>query len=103
MDKESQMERINQFITEFQNEELVKKYLYDHTWLSGSSTTVQPIAIWSREIEVQWKCDKRIFDRFIDRLVAKNSDLFKNGIFWKTDGSCPSRIILLFTDEFCTK
>lgn len=101
MDKEAQLNRINQFITEFQNEKLVTKYLYEHTWLSGSSTTVRPITIWSREIDVQWKCDKRIFDRFIDRIIAKNSDLFKSGVFWKTDGSCPSRIVFFFTDEFC--
>lgn len=101
MDKEAKMKRINQFVAEFQDEKLAKKYLYDHTWLSGSSTTVRPITIWAREIEIQWKCDKRIFNKFIERIVAKYSDLFKTGIFWKTDGSCPSRIIFLFTDEFC--
>lgn len=25
---------------------MVKKNLYEHTWLSGSSTTVYPISVW---------------------------------------------------------
>ena len=92
--------RIYQFIEEFQNEEIVKKNIYGHTWLSGSSTTVRPITIWRNDIEIQWKSNRRVFDKFIKRMVEKYNDLFESGYFWKTDGSCPSRIVFTFTDEY---
>ena len=95
-----EQKRIKQFIEEFKTEEIVKKNLYDYTWLSGSSTTVYPITIWKNEIEIQWKSDKKIFDKFINRIVEKYNDLFKSGYFWKTDGSCPSHIVFTFTDEY---
>ena len=88
--------RIEQFIEEFCAEELAKKYLYDYTWLSGSSTIVYPITIWKNEIEIQWKSDKKIFDKFINRIVGKYNDLFKTGYFRKTDCSCPSVIVFPF-------
>lgn len=97
MDKK---DRIQQFIDEFQMENLVKKYLYKGTWTSGSCTKVYPIMVWKNDIEIQWDCDKRIFDKFINRIVEKYNDLFEWGYFWKTDGSCPSHITFKFTDEF---
>ena len=92
--------RIYQFIDEFQKEAIVKKNIYEHTWLSGSCTEVRPITIWANEIEIQWKSNRRIFDKFIKRIVEKYSDLFEWGSFWKSDGSCPSHITFKFTDEF---
>ena len=89
-------ERINKFIEDFKKEKLVQKYLYKYTWLSGSSTTVYPITIWKDYIEIQWSSDKNIFKKFIDRIVNNNADMFTNGLFWKSDGSCPSNIKLYF-------
>ena len=37
---------VHKFIEELNKEEMVKKNLYRHTWLSGSSTTVYPIAVY---------------------------------------------------------
>ena len=96
-------ERINQFIEEFKKEKLVQKNIYEHTSLSGSSTVVHPITIWKNTIEFQWKSNRDVFDKFIERMVSKHSDLFKGGYFWKTDGSCPSYIAFIFTDEFAAK
>lgn len=94
-----EQKRIKQFIEEFKAEEIVKKNLYDYTWLSGSSTTVYPITIWKNEIEIQWKNDRKC-NRFINRIVEKYNDIFKSGYFWKTDGSCPSHIVFTFTNEY---
>ena len=96
-------ERINQFIEEFKKEKLVQKNIYEHTWLSGSSTDVHPITIWRNTIEIQWKSNRDVFDRFIEKTVKKYSDLFKSGYFWKTDGSCPSYIAFIFTDEYVAR
>lgn len=93
-------DRIYQFIEEFKNEKIVKKNIYEYAWLSGSSTMVHPITIWRNDIEIQWKSNKDIFNRFIDRMVEKYSDLFECGYFWKTDGSCPSRIVFRFTGAY---
>lgn len=88
--------RINKFVSDLQKEKLVQKYLCRYTWLSGSSTEVYPITIWNKDITLQWKSDKKIFDRFIERIVKENSDLISRGCFWKSDGSCPSNIIFYF-------
>lgn len=84
--------RISQFVVNFQNDRLVKKYLCANTWLSGSSTTVCPIMVRKNEIIFQWNSDKKIFDKFISRTVEKYNDLLEAGCFWKSDGSCPSTI-----------
>ena len=85
-------ERISQFVIDFQNDRLVKKYLCTNTWVSGSSTTVYPIMVRKNEIIFQWNSDKRIFDQFINRTVERYKDLLEAGYFWKSDGSCPSTI-----------
>ena len=93
-------DRLSQFLIELQNEELVKKYIYNDTWLSGSSTSVYPIAVSQYEIVIQWKSSRRIFDKFIDRMAAKYKDLILYGYFWKSDGSCPSTITFKLKEEF---
>lgn len=89
-------ERIDKFIEDFKREKLTQKYLYKYTWLSGSSTTVYPITICEDSIEIQWKSDKNIFEKFINRIVKTNTDIFSKGFFWKSDGSCPSTITFCF-------
>lgn len=89
-------ERVDKFIEDFKKEKLTQKYLYKYTWLSGSSTTVYPIAIWGNVIIFQWRSSKKIFNKFISRIVKENADLFSRGSFWKSDGSCPSTINFYF-------
>lgn len=90
--------RVTQFIEYLKKQEIVKKYLRDDYWISGSSTLVYPITIWekSKRIEMQWKSDKKIFGKFIERVKKENSEFIKDGIFWKSDGSCPSTITFYY-------
>ena len=90
--------RIEKFIAYLNKQKLVKKYLYKHTWLSGSSTLVYPVSIWekSRRIELQWASDKRIFNKFLKRVMTDNADFIVRAIFKKSDGSCPSSLIFYF-------
>ena len=88
--------RIKDFVTNFTQEPLVKKYLHRGVWVSGCQTTVHPITIDRNSIRIQWNCDKKIFQKFINRIVEKNSDIFSDGVFWKSDGSCPSAITFYF-------
>ena len=87
---------VHKFIDEIQKEKKVKENLYEHTWLSGSSTTVYPIAVWveafpTSEIVLQWKSDRQC-NKFINKMVEKYNDIIEEGYFWKSDGSCPSTI-----------
>ncbi len=93
-------ERIDKFIIGLENEKLVKKNLRKYSWLSGSSTQVSSITIWRDSVELQWNSDRRIFDKFIKRIMQKNEDLIAYGYFWKSDGSCPSKIVFKFTEEY---
>ena len=90
---ENKDKKIKEFIDKLKAEPLVSKYLYKHPWVSGSTTTVNPIMVWANQIELQWDSDKRIFGKFIQRIVNANSDIISSGTFWKSDGSCPSTII----------
>ena len=97
---------VHQFIEELKKETMVKKNLYEHTWLSGSSTTVYPISVWhesfpTSEVELQWKSDKRC-DKFINKMVEKHKEIIKEGYFWKSDGSCPSTIIFRLREKIAT-
>lgn len=89
---ENKDEKIKEFIDKLKAEPLVSK-LYKQPWVSGSTTTVNPIMVWANQIELQWNSDKRIFGKFIQRIVNANSDIISSGTFWKSDGSCPSTII----------
>ena len=91
---------IDNFISKFGKEKIVKKNLYRHIWTSGSSTTVYPITVRRNDIVFQWNSNRRIFDKFINRTVEKYKAMFESGYFWKSDGSCPSVIVFKFRDEF---
>ena len=87
---------VHQFVEEIKKEEMVKKNLYEHTWLSGSSTTVYPISVYveafpTSEVVFQWKSDRQC-NVFINKMVEKFKDILEEGYFWKSDGSCPSTI-----------
>lgn len=84
-------ERVQQIVADLKEEPLVKKYLYDTTWLSGSSTTVYPIEIGKEDITLQWKSDKNVFNSFIKRIVDKYPEI-SDGWFNQTDGEEPSSI-----------
>ena len=76
----------------------VKKYLLDHTWISGSSTEVSPITVCQHDIEIQWDNDKEP-TKLIEELeeIGKKMNIVKYVGFSKTDGSCPSYIYIELT------
>lgn len=91
--------RIREFTASLSREPLVNKYLYRTVWTSGCSTDVYPITVWEKEVVLQWASSKRIFDKFIQRIVAANQDLFELGYFSPHDGSCPAEIVFWFRPE----
>ena len=80
------------FLDDLKKDKIVQKNLYDTPWAAGS-VTVYPISVYKEEVTLQWKSDKSIFDKFIEKMVKKYSNLLKCGYFLKSDGSCPSIII----------
>lgn len=77
-------------------EPLIKKYLYNGTWLSGSSTIVYPITFWRCTVELQLNTHKNVFQKFIKRFVEQHSDLVADGYFSKMDGSCPPTLTFYY-------
>lgn len=76
------------------SDELIRKYIYPYHWMSGSSTIVCPVSVWtaSKQIEVQvkpgaWRLRKRL-----KKIVETNPRAFKDAYFCKSDGSCPDTI-----------
>lgn len=94
-------DRVYQFIEEFKAEKFVQKNLCDFSWISGSSTPVYPISVytnsWKSEIVIQWKSDRKC-EGFINKMVGKYNDIIMWGKFWKSDGSCPSTITFRLKD-----
>lgn len=86
---------IKQIIDNIITDKVFGKYIYKHNYLSGCSTKVYPITIWSKDIEIQLNTDKNIFNKFIKRIVDKY-DILTDGYFCKSDGSCPSYIKLIY-------
>ncbi len=86
--------KIDKFIEYLKNQKIVNKNLYKYCWLSGCQTEVHPITVWeqSKRIVLQWNSDRKIFDKFIERVKAENPGFITAGIFRKSDGSCPSTI-----------
>lgn len=87
------------FIKEIENDKLIKKYLYQGIWLSGSSTYVYPITIWntSKQITIQLTTDKNLFNKLIKRYKNKYKNI-DYAYFWKSDGSCPSTLNFKFKE-----
>jgi hypothetical protein len=85
-------------LEKIKREPLVKKYMYEYTWLSGSSTYVSPISIYyvSSTITIQWKSHKNIFNKFIQRIIDNSEGFLIDGYFAKNDDSCPAEIVFKF-------
>lgn len=79
-----------------ESDSLIEKYLYDHHWISGSSTVVYPITVWSGSITIQLATRKNVFSKCIERIVKVSDGLLSDGIFSKGDGSCPATLNFYF-------
>lgn len=76
------------------NDFMVKRHLYENTWVSGCVTEVAPITIWEEdgEIIIQLKTDRNVFKKTIRRIIEKSNGDIIYGYFRKSDGSCPSTL-----------
>lgn len=88
----------NEIVNAIKSEKVLAKHIYHHHWVSGSSTLVYPITLWSRNVEIQVDTDKNLFNGCIKRILERFPNLFSNGYFWKSDGSCPSHVTLMYTE-----
>lgn len=78
---------------------VIQRHIIDYEWLSGSSTSVYPITIHLRDVECQVDVnDKKRLEKSIWKIVKNNPDLFNDGYFCKSDGSCPSCIRLIYSN-----
>lgn len=92
--------RVRTFVDAFLDHPCAKAHLYPFTWLSGSNAEVTPVEIYSFgggkfRVTFQWDCAKRIFDKFIDRIVTAYSPLVESGHFIPYDGSRPAEIVFV--------
>jgi hypothetical protein len=91
------MKEIVEYITK---SDFVKKYVYNHTWISGSSTNVYPIEVWmggekdvTNDIVLQlsgckqWQ--ERMLKKLANELVKNFGVVVKNVYVSRNDGSCP--------------
>ena len=80
---------LDKIAKELQEEPLIKKYMLDHTWTSGSSTTVYPIMRWKESVDVQLNTDRNVFKNLLKRYEDKYNIY---AYFVKNDGSCPPEL-----------
>lgn len=80
------------------SDELIRKYIYPHAWMSGSSTPVYPVSVWteSKQIIVQVKRGARRLRKRLQQMIETNKEVFNNAYFRKSDGSCPDTIIFCY-------
>lgn len=76
------------------SDKLIRKYIYPHHWISGSSTIVYPVSVWtvSKQIVVQVKRGAWRLRKCLKRIVESNPEAFKDAYFCKSDGSCPDTV-----------
>lgn len=73
------------------------KFVYEYTWLSGSSTEVYPITIWLDYIEVQLNTsDKRHFATKGLQKIVERFPQIKSVKYSERDGSCPNALLFFF-------
>lgn len=81
---------------------VIKKHTLSYSFLSGSSTLVNPISFGISDVEVYVDCKGNSgywFRKAILRVVDGNSDLFRTGYYCKVDdGSSPSFIRFKYSD-----
>lgn len=84
---------VRQIVSAILEEKVIKEHVIDYSWASGCVTDVAPIMVMSRYTEVQMDTqNKAHFVDAINRVLRKYPNIFKNGYFCKTDGSCPAYI-----------
>lgn len=69
------------------------KYIYDYSWMSGSSTEVYPIMVWRDYVDFQLNTTgKRHFtQKSLSKIVERFPQL-KCARYVQNDGSCPNEL-----------
>ena len=80
---------LNKIAQDIASYDILKNNLWQFPWLSGSNTYVYPCMIWHDTIEYQLTCHENIFTDFITEILDKYKEVFIDGYFWESDGSCP--------------
>lgn len=90
----TQMSLEDQIVEIISQDDLISKYINRNHWISGFSTIVYLITIWttSKEVVVQVLSGAYRLRHRINRIVLDYPDIFKDGAFCKNDGSCPDTI-----------
>lgn len=81
------------------NDTAVKEHLLKYTWTSGSSTVVYPVEFdcAGNHIVLQWDSrNTNTAKHFIERM--KQTKCVSYAYFNKSDGSCPSVVVIGFDD-----
>lgn len=91
------MKTKEQIIEIIESDKLIQKYMYKYIWISGSSTQVAPITVWSDGIYIQIHTRKNVFAKCIGRIVKASDGLLSKGSFVKRDGSCPDILVFYFS------
>lgn len=84
-------------VSAIKNENIIAKHIYQHHWISGSSTVVYPITLWQYSVDVQIDTKRNYFEKAIRRVLEKNQDIFEFGFFCKSDNSRPAFIRFHYT------
>lgn len=75
------------------SERVIVNHIINYSWMSGCCTEVQPIMITRQNVEIFLDSDvEKHFAKAIGRMLGKYPNIFKDGYFVRSDGSCPSSI-----------
>ena len=88
---------VNEYVEIIRKMPLIIKKLTGH-WISGSSASVYPVTVGNDSIDIQWNEDKepaRIMSELEE--LGETMGVVKGAYFWKSDGSCPSKIHLMLS------
>ena len=75
------------------------KYVYDYSWMSGSSTEVYPVSVWRDYVDFQLNTtDKRHFtQKSLSKIVERFPQL-RGARYSKKDSSCPDSLIFIYKE-----
>lgn len=100
MSEQEILNRRNVFIEKLKQDKMIQKNLYNYTYLTGSSTTVNPITASKCDITLLWKSNRNC-SKWLDKIIEKNSDLIKYAYHRPSDGSWPAEIVFKLLPEYC--
>ncbi len=85
---------VDEFLLMLKQDTIYQRNVYTHPWLNRMSNI--PIQIWPDTITIQWRSDRDVYKKWINRMVKNSNGLIKSGMFTKSDGINPSTINFYF-------